>query len=304
MSAAVRRVLLGVAAVLLVVGALAFWQRDALLHELRIQGRRGAMAWQVEGAWYSVSSEHRRRRTWTGVDAFLRDGLRFEERDHGLGLARIAYRRDPNPNVHELIVVRVDPERWTFQVVARDDFARVPIQDLGQGQTLAVNASFFSETGPVGLVLQDGEVRVPQGTARAAHFLVDEARGPRIDNTKMASLDGIEQAVQGFPAIMSQGETYSYMRYGGRGFAVHELARRTAVCIDRDDAVLIVVTDSLTNGLTLDELATVMGGLGCVDAMGLDGGSSTALVVNAGSEQVLVPSRDGVPVALGVRPRL
>ena len=304
MTTSVRRVAgigLGLA---VLAGLFAFWQREAIVHQMRIQGRRGALAWEVDGAWYTVSAEHRRRREWTGVDAFLRDGLRFDELDHGFGVARLKYRRDPNPNVHELVVTRVDPERWDFRVVAREDFAQVPIQELGQGYTMAVNASFFYDQGPVGLVIQDGEVRVPQGTARAAHFLVDRVTGPRIDNVKMAPIEGVEQGLQGFPAVMSDGETFSYMRYGGRGFAVHELARRTAVCVDRDGAVLFVVTDSLTNGLTLNELATVLGGLGCVDAMGLDGGSSTALVVNSGLEQILVPSRDGVPVAIGVTPKL
>ncbi|MCP4807688.1 MAG: phosphodiester glycosidase family protein [Proteobacteria bacterium] len=300
----VRRALSVVAGLAVLAVLLVVWQREALLHQLRIQGRRGALAWQADSVWYTVSAEHRRRRVWTGVDAFLRDGLEFDELDDGLGLARIRYRRDPNPNVHELVVARVEPELWDFRVVAREDFARVPIQELGQGYSLAVNASFFSDEAPVGLVLQDGEVRVPQGTARAAHFLVDRIRGPRIENVKMTSLEGIEHAVQGFPAVMSDGETFSYMRYGGRGFAVHDLARRTAVCVDRDDAVLIVVTDSLTNGLTLNELATVLGGLGCVDGMGFDGGSSTALVVNAGDEQILVPSRDGIPVVIGLTPKL
>ena len=298
-----RGLLIGLAA-LIVAGLGAWWQQDRIVGELRILGRRGALAWEVDGAWKTVSSEDRRRRSWSPADAFLRQGLSFDHLESGLDLARISYRRDPNPAPHQLVVLRIDPELWRFRVHGEPDFRRLPITELAGSANVAVNASFFAEEGPVGLVLQDGEVRVPQGTARAAHFLVDPVYGPRVDNRKGASTEGAEQGVQGFPAIMSGGETYSYMRYGGRGFPVHELARRTAVCVDWEGQVLVVVTDTPLNGLTLNELATVMGGLGCEDAMGLDGGSSTALHVQAGGRALTVEARDGIPVAILVEPRI
>ncbi len=289
----------------LVVGAtLGWWQQDRIIGEFRILGRRGALAWQVDGQWRSVTSEDRRRRRWGPHDAFLRDGLSFDVLEPGLELARLRYRRDPNPADYELLVVRVDPELWSFRVRGEEDFRRASISELAGDANIALNASFFAEEGPVGLVLQDGIERVPQGSARAAHFLVDPVYGPRVDNRKGASLEGVEHGVQGFPAIMSGGETYSYMRVGGRGFPVHQLSRRTAVCLDWEGQVLLTVTDTPLNGLTLNELATVLGGLGCEDAMGLDGGSSTALYVRAGERSVTVDARDGIPVAILVEPRI
>jgi len=280
----------------------AWWQNDRLVGEFRILGRRGALAFQVGDAWVPVESADRRRRSWGPHDAFL--APEYDVLESGLELARLPYRRDPVPALYDLLVVRVDPALWNFRVFGRDDFSRAGVRELAGDASVTLNASFFAEEGPVGLVLQDGEVRVPQGSARAAHFLVDPLYGPRVDNRKGASLEGIEQAVQGFPAIMSGGETYSYMRYGGRGFPVHELARRTAVCVDWEGQVLVVVTDTPLNGLTLNELATVMGGLGCEDAMGMDGGSSTALHVQAGERSVTVEDRDGIPVVIRVEHRI
>lgn len=299
-----RRGLLIAASVLLALGALGWWQQDRLIGEFRILGRRGALAWEMNGQWRSVESEDRRRRSWGPHDAFLLDGLAFDVLEPGLELATLRYRRDPNPAVHDLLVVRVDPEDWDFRVFGDEDFSRRGILEHAGAANVAVNASFFAEEGPVGLVLQDGGVRVPQGSARAAHFLVDPLYGPRVDNRKGASLEGVEHGVQGFPAIMSGGETFSYMRVGGRGFPVHELSRRTAVCVDWDGQVVFAVTDTPLNGLTLNELATVMGGLGCEDAMGLDGGSSTALYVRAGDRSATVDARDGVPVVVLVEPRI
>ena len=298
-----RRALWLALALLASVGALALWQHEALLHQLKILGRRGHLAFELEGQWVPVEPEDRRRRVWVEGEGFL-DGLSYQRLEPGLELASVRYRREPNPAAHMLRVLRVDPELWRFRLIAAEDLRLRDISEHAEsgGVPVAVNASYFSEEGPVGLLRIQGQDRVPQGTVWAAHVLIDEAGRLRVENEKEAELEGAFEGFQGFPAIMSEGQTYPYMRYGGRGFPVHELARRTAVCTTGDH-VLIVVTDTLANGLTLNELATVMGGLGCLDAMGLDGGSSTALSVATAEERVYVPARDGVPVALGVSAR-
>jgi hypothetical protein len=79
----------------------------------------------------------------------------------------------------------------------------------------------------------------------------------------------VDQAFQGFPAIMKAGEAYRYMRWGGRGFDVWSVDRRTAACVDRNGWVDFVVTRTLTNGLAFHELTTLLGGLGCVRRDGL-----------------------------------
>jgi exopolysaccharide biosynthesis protein len=65
-----------------------------------------------------------------------------------------------------------------------------------------------------------------------------------------------------------------------------ELTRspRTALGIDRDGQAMLAVFDGRADmphstGLTLGELAHTMRGLGCVDALNLDGGGSSALLM-------------------------
>jgi hypothetical protein len=116
-------------------------------------------------------------------------------------------------------------------------------------------------------------------------------------------VDGaLREGFQGFPAIMSAHETYAYMRYGGRGFDVWKVARRTAACIDGEGRVVLLVTDTLTNGLALTELATVLGGLGCVDAMAFDGGSSTGMALRLDGRRRDIPNVEPVPVVVGISP--
>ena len=66
---------------------------------------------------------------------------------------------------------------------------------------------------------------------------------------------------------------------------------RTAVGFDQDKNWLFLVADGRQNasvGLTIPELAVLFGQMGAVEAMNLDGGSSTQLIING--ELVNVPS--------------
>lgn len=73
---------------------------------------------------------------------------------------------------------------------------------------------------------------------------------------------------------------------------------RTAVGVTADGTFLIVVTPDLLSGLTLPELAQQMLELGAVDALNLDGGASTALVVK--NQLVVRSASQDVPVANAV----
>lgn len=263
----------------------------------------GTLSWRrVDGEWVEVASADALRRNWGPQDAFLEPA--WAEIAPGLALADLAVRRSPNPQTIDLVLARILPRYWRFRVVGTPDWSGVPIRTLGEGFSLAVNAAYFSDEGPLGLVISDGVRRHRAVSHRAAHFLVDgPGAPPRIVNRKRTSTEGVEAGFQGFPGIMSNALTYSYMRVGGRGFDVWDVDRRTAACVTRDGAVVLLVTDSLTNGLSFDELATVLGGLGCADAMGFDGGTSTGLVVNVPGHERLVPNLKGVPVVLGITPR-
>jgi hypothetical protein len=258
----------------------------------------GDLEWRSPTGWVAVDRADARRRTW-GPSFF---GVDWEEVAAGLDEGELHLRRPPNPLEVNVLLLRVDPSFWRFRVWGRADFSRGPVSALAAeaGLSVAMNASYFSEEGPLGLVVSDGAVRGRQGTSRAAHFVVPVGGAPRIVNEKNAKLGPLQQGFQGFPSIMTAGETYGYMRWGGRGFDVYAVDRRSAACVLADGVVILLVTDTLTNGLSLSELATVFGGLGCRDAMAFDGGSSTGISVRVPGHLREVPNLEGVPVVLGL----
>lgn len=264
----------------------------------------GRLYWSSgEHAWQELPIALLLRRDWGPTDAVMTPD--WGEVAPGLALADVRFSRPPDPRDIDLVVIRIDPSEWQFRVWGRADWSRAPVATLAKeaGLALAVNGPYFAEDGPLGLVVSDGVSRNRQGSRRAAHFLVDRSGRPRIVNAKGADVTGVEQGFQGFPAIMTGGRTFSYLRTGGRGFDVRVADRRTAACVTGDKHVLLVATDIWTGGLSLSELATVLGALGCVDAMGFDGGASTALSLHVGDTHREIRGLDTVPVIVGVSPR-
>ena len=63
---------------------------------------------------------------------------------------------------------------------------------------------------------------------------------------------------------------------------------RTAVGIKADGSVVLLVVDGrqskISNGAALADLADILGSVGCVDAINLDGGGSSTFVLKEGDE--------------------
>ncbi len=265
----------------------------------------GRVMWsEGDGPWREVSRALLLRTEWGKTDAVL--APQWQEAAPGLALAEMRLSHPPSPLSVELVLVRIDPAKWQFRVWGRADWSRAPVRTLAKeaGLTLAVNGPYFAEKGPIGLVVSDGISRNRQASKRAAHFLVGAgALRPRIVNQRNADVGGVVQGFQGFPGIMTGGRTYTYLRTGGGGFPVRVAERRTAACITRNKMVVLLVTDTLVGGVSLSELATVLGALDCVDAMAFDGGASTAMSVQLPGAEREVQGYDSVPVILGVSPR-
>ncbi|MBM4369635.1 MAG: phosphodiester glycosidase family protein [Deltaproteobacteria bacterium] len=276
------------------------------LEELAVRVVGGGHLYWSDGAsgWTEIPLSLRLRRHWGPSDVVIEP--RYTAVAEGLDIAEITMLRPPDPRGVEVVVARIDPAHWQFRAWGRDDWSRAPVAALAEeaGLSLAVNGPYFAEDGPLGLVVSDGVVRNRQSPRRASHFLVEKAGGrPRILNQKKARLGPLDQGIQGFPSIMSGGKTFTYLRTGGLGVDADAVARRTAACIDRDDRVILLVTDDWTAGLSLADLATLLGGLGCIDAMAFDGGGSTAMSMSVGEYRRDVGGFDAVPVVVGIAPR-
>ena len=92
----------------------------------------------------------------------------------------------------------------------------------------------------------------------------------------------ITTALGGGPRLVRGGQIY-VTNEGFRPDVLSGAGPRTAFGIDKNGRYIILVADGrqgfYSTGLTLQELAATMQKLGAVDAMNLDGGGSTSLVV-------------------------
>lgn len=115
------------------------------------------------------------------------------------------------------------------------------------------------------------------------HLLLGFRRGQSVKLELVLSPAGIQQAIQGGPQLVRDGQVQIPYAWEGfrTGFTFIRTAR-SAIGITQVGKILLVTVDrrSRTNsGMNLPELASLLISLGARDAMNLDGGGSATLVV-------------------------
>lgn len=195
-----------------------------------------------------------------------------------------------------LIAVRVDPSRvrltldtsFTPQREAAWTLAHAPATAV-----LAVNAGQFEATIPWGWVVIDGRRWLsPQRGPLSAALRQDSSGVLRWvhgeDVNRVAAEPGARWAFQSFPAVLSGDSVLMPLRAGGLGVDVAHRDARAGICLTHDGRLLVALTrfdaggralHFLPFGLTVPEMAAILGALGCRDAMLLDGGISARLRV-------------------------
>jgi hypothetical protein len=148
----------------------------------------------------------------------------------------------------------------------------------------------------MGLAIDRGRAVGGRRLAKWAGFVVERGRPRIVPASGLADVLGAELVVQGFPRLVVDG-------------AIPKLkpqrALRTVLCV-ADARVVLLVT---TVRVDATELARFLaapaadGGLGCRDALNLDGGGSTQLAARWGDFEARVDGAWGVPNALVVAPK-
>ena len=119
---------------------------------------------------------------------------------------------------------------------------------------------------------------------------------------------GVRWAFQSYPTLLNAGSVPHQLREAGCGVDVAHRDARLALGLDGEGRLLIAMTrfdaigsafDRVPFGLTTPEMAAVMGALGAVDAVLLDGGISAQLLVrDAAGNAHRWPGVRNVPLAL------
>ena len=174
------------------------------------------------------------------------------------------------------------------------DFGKYYKLSPGEMALVVENGAVTSKPGGGGVnIPAKGFVLVASGGARPP--LERVARGTRAKlSIKPINWPTITTALGGGPRLVRNGQIYVTSE-GFRPDVLNGTGPRTAFGIDKAGRYIILVADGrqgyYSTGLTLQELAATMQKLGAVDAMNLDGGGSTALVVKG---KVINRPSDGV----------
>lgn len=178
----------------------------------------------------------------------------------------------------------------------------VDIIAASRGPHIATNASFFDEAAKtMGRVVDGGQVVVAERRAPWGALVIDKGQA-RVVKGETLPADvsapggaGGDLVVQGLPRLVVAGEVPKLKP---------ARAERTAVCADGSTLTLVVAMKVDTTAFArFLAKPRDKGGLGCKDALNLDGGPSTQLHVNLATLAVDLKGGWGVPNALVITPR-
>ena len=133
-----------------------------------------------------------------------------------------------------------------------------------------------------------------QGPIYTGNFFIKSATGNRAVDTDHYKKWKMKTAVGGGPVLVQNGEikitNNEERKFAGK--AIDDKHPRTAMGYTRDGYLIILVVEGRNNGVaegaSLTLLAQMLKELGCVEALNLDGGGSSCLLVNG--KETIAPS--------------
>ena len=219
----------------------------------------------------------------------------------------------------KLVLARIDPAvvrldlAWGFD--AASDRPNWTIGRAGDA-AIAFNAGMFVDALPWGWVVQGGTERLAPGKGPLSSALIGLRDGSLAwvdgdDVSAWRARKDVAFAFQSYPTLLTaDGRLPTALIQPGSINLDHRDAR-LAIGLDRDGKLLVVLTrldseipglDRVPFGLTVPEMAAVMGALGARQAMLLDGGISAQLAVrDANGNQRQFPGIRKVPLGLVAR---
>lgn|SRR5574341_13150 len=202
----------------------------------------------------------------------------------------------------QLAIIRLDPAM--IEVRLHYDPRDLKTIDEWQeitGAPLLVNGGFFTPAyDPLGLLVVDGVLYGETFDERGGMLSVTDGlvRVRALGPDPYILGEPLDQAVQGRPLLLRPGGSRAYFDLSP------EVGRRTAVGMDRQGHLIFLAVDygAVSLYVLRDWLATT-GELDLDVAFNLDGGGSTALLLDAGDNSVTIYSWSPLPIVIGVYPK-
>ena len=201
---------------------------------------------------------------------------------------------------HRLAVIRASEFGWkhaTVQALCKQS-----------GAVACINANFFDEQGkPLGLVASRGIIhqKIHKGGGLLTGVLYASAKSVNISHRDTFSTEGVVEAIQAGPRLVSQGVIVEGIKESSRS------SNLSGICIDAQNRISIFRVTSGVFGGSLHQLQSVLThpGIACTEALNFDGGGSSSMYISgeiqghAGAvREENFPGTDEVPVAIGLFP--
>lgn len=252
---------------------------------------------------------------WTHTDSLVTRDVNWHRGTSGIEYAEFELAGSGEAWRTRVVLVRIDPAalRFTLDTAFGTPFrgewsvARTPAH-----AALALNAGQFVDAMPWGWVVMRGHQFLPPGSGPLAVAVIGDSSGSihwmPADSAAIAPPPHTAWAFESYPELLRNDTVPAPLRARQRGVDVGHRDARLALGRLRDGRLLIALTrfDALGDalgmvpfGLTVPEMAALMGALGCRDAVLLDGGISAQLLVrdSAGIAHIWEGVRH-VPLAL------
>lgn len=222
----------------------------------------------------------------------------------GLSYAKIFHNSGTQdaPRLTTLHAFRVDPKQFRIDVITANKNKKYgeSVSDMAKSSRalIGINGGFFTpEHKSIGLLIKSGKKINPMHYT--SWWSVFGIRGDTpiiLPQWQVKSTRGFKMALQAGPRLVVNGRVSKLKN--------SKKAARSAVGITQAGYVILVITEGA--GIAMHGMAELMrrsrfiNGLGCPNAMGLDGGRSSQLYSRVGQFNLSVDGFSRVPNGIGV----
>ena len=283
-----------------------------------------ALSVRVNGAWREWWRADRAPMRWTQPSPVLASAIRWHSASPGIEWGDAELSASGEGWRTKLVVVRIDPARHRFALQLGQGMNFAPnwaVDSAGDSALVAVNAGQFGRMLPWGWLITAGREIAPPGFGPLSMAVVFDSSGAVrfVDADSIASERArgrVANVFQSYPTLLAGDGVVPALLRAESSPPVVDLAHRdsrVAIGEMRDGRIVIAITRfnalgdaaaKIPFGLTVPEMAALMGALGCRRAVSLDGGISGQLAVR-GADGVVRKwtAWRFVPLGLVVLPR-
>lgn len=216
----------------------------------------------------------------------------------GLERRTIRLLNENGRQIDQLYLLRIDPTLFEFRIAYSPGQPK-PLATWQEetGALLVVNGGFFTEEfAATGLIVLDGQASGSSyvGFGGMVTMEQDRVEVRSLVERPYSPTESFDYALQAFPMLVLNGQP-SYQN------ADFDTARRTVIGVDGDGRILLILATG--GSFTLAELSRTLAGadFGLVNALNLDGGTSTGLILADPPEGV--PAFVPVPSVITISPK-